>query len=390
MDRENFHAIITRYLEKFDLTNGKEHAEWFKWEAIDCFQKNWDIDAEDLYDSFSKAIYRTDVLLDGGHSTPSSGIKALLKIPEEVEFVRDAFRQLLAPGKSLTERDLAVDRFLFNVNARIKTHWPNDGYKPQTTRSALCYLTLADPKRNYFYMYKRADNWANCTEYGFDIGSGSSFSLPVYYGMCEELVSEIKANPRLQQCNEARMKTAGVSIDDDYHTLAYDIMYCATTYNLYVDIPTYQSKSVKERITRAQEREKLDELYQAAVKAERLLEASDVSDTLTFDLIGREVKHSLFGNGTILSLDGYKLTVRFDQGEKVFVHPHAFASKMLSFLSSEDANRYMEEEKEKKQKAQLKEAAVSARAAYEKSKTAFDKKWLKRIQNDQMIGADDE
>lgn len=56
MDRENFNAIITRYLEKFELTNDSKNAEWFKWEAIDCFQKNWDIDAEDLYDSFSRAI----------------------------------------------------------------------------------------------------------------------------------------------------------------------------------------------------------------------------------------------------------------------------------------------------------------------------------------------
>ena len=43
MDRENFNAIIVRYLEKFDETNSKGE-EWFKWEAIDCFQKNWDIE----------------------------------------------------------------------------------------------------------------------------------------------------------------------------------------------------------------------------------------------------------------------------------------------------------------------------------------------------------
>ena len=79
MDRENFDAIIARYLEKFALTNAKPHEEYFKWQAIDCFQTNWNIDAEDLYDSFTRAVAKTDVLLDGGHSAPSSGIKSLLK-----------------------------------------------------------------------------------------------------------------------------------------------------------------------------------------------------------------------------------------------------------------------------------------------------------------------
>ena len=90
MDRENFDAIITRYLEKFDYTNGEKPEEYFKWSAIARFQKNWNLESDDLYDTFSRAIAKTSVLLDGGHSAPSSGIKALLKIPDEVEYVREA------------------------------------------------------------------------------------------------------------------------------------------------------------------------------------------------------------------------------------------------------------------------------------------------------------
>ena len=56
MDRGNFNAIIARYLEKFDDTNGSESAEWFKWEAVDCFQKNWDLDAQDFPDMFARSV----------------------------------------------------------------------------------------------------------------------------------------------------------------------------------------------------------------------------------------------------------------------------------------------------------------------------------------------
>ena len=50
MDRENFDAIITRYLEKFDYTNGEKPEEYFKWSAIARFQKNWNLESDDLYD----------------------------------------------------------------------------------------------------------------------------------------------------------------------------------------------------------------------------------------------------------------------------------------------------------------------------------------------------
>ena len=360
MDRDNYNAIITRYLEKFAYTNGDKPEEYFKWDAIACFQKYWDINAESLFDSFSKAIAKTDVLLDGGHSAPSSGIKALLKIPEEVENVRGAFRQLFMPEENLSKRDLLVDHFVRDVNARIKKYWPNDSYKPQTIRSALCYLALANPKQNFFYMYKKAENWANYTEYGFDTGSGDSFSLPVYYKMCEELVSEIKADPRLQKCNEARMEKAGVTIDDDYHTLAYDIIYCATTYNMYIDIPTYQVKGVKERVIRANEREELSILFEDTVKTEKELNVFEASIVVPPELVGQAVKHSKFGEGTILSLDGYKLVAKFGQDEKTFVYPVVFANKSLVLTSPDVMARLCENQRAKDQLDKLKTAAKNA------------------------------
>ena len=390
MDRENFNAIITRYLEKFDYTNGEKAEEYFKWKAIACFQKNWNIESNNLFDTFSKAVEKTSVLLDGGHSAPSSGIKALLKIPDEVEFVREAFRQLFTPTEDLTVRDSLVEKFILDINSRIKKYWPNDSYKPQTIRSTLCYLALAAPKQNYFYMFKKAENWANNTEYGFDIGSGSSFSLPIYYKMCDELVSEIKVDPRLQKCNEARTQKAGVNIDDDFHTLAYDIIYCATTYNLCVDIPGYHVTSVKDRIKRSQEREELTELLQEAEKAKQELELFSANSLSGFELAGRAVNHSKYGVGTILSLNDYKLVASFGQENRTFVYPLALKTGNLVLNSPEEMSLFLESERAKEQHLKLKIAAKNAWEKYEQHKKIFDKSWVKGVHNDELTDSDDE
>ena len=385
MDRENFDTIIARYLEKFALTNAKPHEEYFKWQAIDCFQTNWNIDAEDLYDSFTRAVAKTDVLLDGGHSAPSSGIKSLLKLPEEVETVREAFRKLLYTECDEKARDLLVEEFIQTVNARIKAHWPNDSYRPQTTRSALCYLALARPDRDFFYMFTKAENWAYFTEFGFDIGSGSNFSLPIYYRMCNELVDAIRESDVLRRCNEERMQAAGVSLSDDFHTLAYDIMYCATTYGLYVDLPTYEAKGVKYRIQRAAERQALAELQAAAAAAKRELDAFDASLVTPPTLCGQAVRHSSFGTGTILSLEDYKLNVQFGETVKIFVYPSVFNNKQLMLSDPEVKARLLAAEEAAKQKAALEKAAAAAEQVFEKKRSEFQKKWKKAVHNEEIL-----
>ena len=385
MDRENFDAIIARYLEKFALTNAKPHEEYFKWQAIDCFQTNWNIDAEDLYESFTRAVAKTDVLLDGGHSAPSSGIKSLLKLPEEVETVREAFRKLLYTECDEKARDLLVEEFIQTVNARIKAHWPNDSYRPQATRSTLCYLALARPDRDFFYMFTKAENWAYFTEFGFDIGSGSNFSLPNYYRMCNELVDAIRESDALRRCNEERMQAAGVSLSDDFHTLAYDIMYCATTYGLYVDLPTYEAKGVKYRIQRAAERQVLAELQAAAAAAKRELDAFDASLVTPPTLCGQAVRHSSFGTGTILSLEDYKLNVQFGETVKIFVYPSVFNNKQLMLSDPEVKARLLAAEEAAKQKAALEKAAAAAQQEFEKKRSEFQKKWKKAVHNEEIL-----
>ena len=388
MDKQNFDLIINRYLEKFEYTNGKGPEEYFKWKAIDCFRNNWDINSDDLLDSFTRAVKETSVLLDGGHSAPSSGIKYLLRIPAEVEFVRDAFRELLDPSTDLKERDQRVHKFIFDLNSRISKYRPNDGYMPQTSRAALCYLTLAYPDKNFFYMFTKAENWAVFTEYGWDLGSGENFSLPVYYQMCEELVGAIKESSELQICDKARRDKVGASFYDNYHTLAYDIIYCATTYHLFRDLPIFYPIGVKNRVERARELEEIEKLRAEMLYAEKRVIEFDAAEWKPLNLIGHDVRHKRFGSGVIVEQTGTGLVVHFGEDSKKFVYPDAFIQGHLQ-PSESDVNAIRMGEENRKERELAEKLLDTKKEAYSRAIAEFEKKWKKSVHNE-AVGENDD
>ena len=395
MDRENFDAIITRYLDKFDYTNGQGPEEWFKWDAIACFQEHWDLDAPDFKMMYSKAVKEFSVLIDNGKSSPVGGLKTLLNQEGEDVYVREAFRKLYSDdGGDLLLRQKKAEDFIDIINQRISKYWPSSYKYPQSMRSAILFLTMRFPAQNYIYFWSRASNWASFVEYADDFGSGANFSLPKFYRMCDQLKAEIEASPILRECNDKRMNAARVRFDDNYHTLCYDIIYCATCYGLYVDIPTYEPTGVKYRIQRAKEREDMNIALQEAVTAEKQLDSFKMMSSLPLDLSGFEVKHSKFGSGTIVSLSKYesipqqKLVVRFDHEEKSFIYPDVFLSKILEFSSPANAELVRNHEKQKLQQAKLEKEAEELRATYEKKKDAFNTKWIKKIHNEDILEDD--
>ena len=395
MDRENFEAIITRYLDKFDYTNGQGPEEWFKWDAIACFQKHWDLDAPDFKAMYTKAVKEFSVLIDNGKSSPVNGLKTLLSQAGEDVYVREAFRKLYSDdGGDLLLRQKKAEDFIDTINQRIFKYWPSSYKYPQSMRSAILFLTMRFPAENYIYFWSRASNWASFVEYADDFGSGVSFSLPKFYRMCDQLKEEIEASPILRECNDKRMNAARVKFDDNYHTLCYDIIYCATCYGLYVDIPSYEPKGVKYRIQRAKEREELNNALQEAITAEKQLSSFKTMSILPLDLAGLEVNHSNFGSGTIVSLSKfesspeYKLIVHFDHEEKSFIYPKVFLNKILDFSCPDNTELVLNHEQQKLQLMKLEKEAKALRTIYEKKKDSFNAKWIKKIHNEDILEDD--
>jgi len=384
VDRANFDAIITRYLEKFDYTNGQGPEEWFKWDAIVCFQQNWDIEASDFSDMFTRSVKQFSVLIDNAQASPIGGLKTLINQPGEAEIVRAAFRALYADdGGDLNQRQKKVEAFVQTINDRIKTHWPDSHKYPQSMRSAILFLVMRYPADNYILFWSRADTWANFTEFADDFGSGSCFSLPIFYRMCDEIRDEIEKRPELQLCNQKRMDAARVTLDDNYHTLVYDIIYCATCYHLYVDIPSYEHSTAK-RIERAKERAALDGLKKEMLSTNKQLEDFEATACLPPDLTGHMVHSKFFGEGQIVSHSGTQLGVQFGAGIKQFIYPDVFIKKQLTAITDGDIESITASLAYAKQRTALETSAKQATSDYESALAAFNKKWVKSIQSDNV------
>ena len=48
MNKDNLEQLIHNYMEKYDLLNDAEHDEIYKWNAVNHFQKYWDLDTDEF------------------------------------------------------------------------------------------------------------------------------------------------------------------------------------------------------------------------------------------------------------------------------------------------------------------------------------------------------
>lgn len=144
-------------------------------------------------------------------------------------------------------------------------------------------------------------------------------------------------------------------LEGKLNILAYDIMYCAHTYNLYYDMTIRKkAKANSPEQRRQQTEEKRKELTGRRDELNVLLEqvGSKKEEKQYPDIVGAFVKNIKYGTGTITEHQGRYLTVEFPVGVKKFAVPDVFAKGFLKIdnadvvtISKELAELKAEEEK---------------------------------------------
>lgn len=128
--------------------------EKYKWEAIQHFQKHWDIYADNFSEMFMKATERTRNLLANMNSYPRGMIKAFAE--SDAEETRGMFINLFDESKDLAER---MEWFLASAEKlRVKYDDGNWHQHYQTQNAITTYLWLKYPDK--YYIYKYSEVWA--------------------------------------------------------------------------------------------------------------------------------------------------------------------------------------------------------------------------------------
>ena len=112
-DQEKLSAIIVAY-KKYFPSHWKD--EMYKWEAVQHFQKYWDVNAQNFLDMFMEATDKTYNLLANMNNYPRGMIKSFSTVDPEA--VRSMFIQLFDESKELSER---IDHFMSSAEElRVK------------------------------------------------------------------------------------------------------------------------------------------------------------------------------------------------------------------------------------------------------------------------------
>ena len=158
--REKLADVISGYKEYFPIHWNDEK---YKWEAIQHFQKHWDIHAEDFSGMFMKSTERTYNLLANMNNYPRGMIKAFATA--DAEKTRGMFINLFDESKELIER---MERFLTSAEEfREKYDDGNWRQHYQTANTVMTYLWMKYPDKYYIYKYSEVRAFAEAIDSDF-------------------------------------------------------------------------------------------------------------------------------------------------------------------------------------------------------------------------------
>lgn len=325
MNVDNLHELINRYEENYYLINNKEHDEIFKWKALKGFRDVWfDEKSADkpFAERFSLAMRDSSILINNSMISPTSGVVKLAEeYPHEVESL---FSDTLFCDE--TRIDVVQDnmeRFLDEMEKLRQSKYPRFYRYKQERHSASCYLFFFNPNLHFIYRYSDAEEFAKYIEFGKDLGSGDSFSLVNYYEMANLVVEALKEHASLLSKYEALLRDSDDYFhDDSLHLMAFDLMYCSRCYNFFSGLSHIAKKeSIKEyslqMLREAEEKEKAEKAQ--ALENEIHALKIQMDQYADISLINVEVTQKTYGVGIIIGQERNKITVKFDNIEKVFM-----------------------------------------------------------------------
>ena len=336
MNTERLNNLIGSYINNFEMINNEVHDENMKWKAIYHFKKNFDINASDFYEMFKYAMSESSIIINNGTVQPINGILKL--ISHEPDTMRNLFAMLYEDdGGDLDNRQDRIEHFVDETNKLLEKYERGKWKYKQDFRSVLAYLVFYKPEENYLYKSSQCQPFFRYLEYGEEIGYGQYFKLSRYYRMCDEVREKLSTDIDLMETHNTRWSTVG-NTEDNLHILTFDLIYCSIVYSFY-EFQNYQkiikkSKSdlEQERIEAEIETKRAELAELENLLAEEQMKLDGIPD---INIEGQNVRHKMFGLGTVVKQNGTYIEVAFAQKTSKFIVTMAFIN---GFLSSEDAS----------------------------------------------------
>ena len=222
-DKFRLKEALVKYKEKFVSSHWGN--EKYKWEAVKCFQDNWDVNADDFADMLSCSLAKTYNLLASMNNFPAKMILSFAKTaPEEV---RAMFIALFDENTDVVNRIIA---FKDKSSLLLERYGNGAGQHYQYENAVSTYLWLRYPDKYYIYKYGEAKTAADELGSDFHFKKGAyADNLRNFYALYDEICEELKKDEELLKVFKSQL-TETCYPDPEYKTLTIDVGFYLSRY----------------------------------------------------------------------------------------------------------------------------------------------------------------
>ena len=214
-NEDKFNSIIAEYKKQFIQSQWAK--EKFKWEAVKCFQDNWDVDAINFTEMLKNSLAKTGNLLASKNNFPKDTIISFSERNQDK--VRKMFSELFNENETLHKK---ISSFKEEAKSLLK-NINNNSY--QAENAITTYLWLKYPDKYYIYKFSEVVAVSNELESNYIFKRGEfTNNIENFFKLYDEICS------KLQSDNELKNMLSSVITDTCYpdselKTLTIDVGY---------------------------------------------------------------------------------------------------------------------------------------------------------------------
>lgn len=208
--------VLVQYKKDFLPKHWED--EKYKWEAVKCFQDNWDVKAEDFADMLSRSLSKTYNLLASMNNFPARMITGFAKTaPEEV---RAMYIDLFDETKEVYER---INAFKMQSSILLEKYGNGAGQHYQYENAITTYLWLRYPDKYYIYKFGEVKAASDVLESDYRFKKGAyADNIRNFYKFYDEICEELKQDTELVNLFRSQL-TSDCYPDPELKTLTFDV-----------------------------------------------------------------------------------------------------------------------------------------------------------------------
>lgn len=208
--------VLVQY--KRDFVDKTWPEEKYKWQAVQHFQENWDVNASDFPKMLQESLAKTGNLLASYKVYPALMIQRFAEA--DAERVRGMFLSLFDESVDLAER---VESFKLESRAMLELDGAKSDYQDENAIST--YLWLRYPDKYYIYKWSEARATARTlgSDMPFKRGSGIQ-NLRDQIALYDRVCSALQSDGDLRRLLDGQL-TSDCYEDPELRTLSIDVGY---------------------------------------------------------------------------------------------------------------------------------------------------------------------